>query len=215
MDEDIAKEIQQMLKEAWEKLRHDYDERVTKYKKSLKPEDGSKEEQHWVYWNEYDLMFHIGRLFYDLSKKKEPKYSDIEIHFEKKINKNNFKGYPFEGRLIELNNKLDMKNGPKVDMIFAKEDALADSFLLCAEVKCFHGPAYWAKNPIEMINDDIEKLKAIKEIGIAKEVVFMIFDDYYYLDKDKKTKNGDIKHKLKEVEEIGIPVLYGNSIAKI
>jgi hypothetical protein len=140
-------------------------------------------------------MFHIGRLFYDiLSKKKEAKYSDIEIHFEKIINENNFEGYSFEKRLGELKIKLKMKRGPKVDMIFAKEDALADSFLLCAEVKCFHGPAYFFKNPIEMINDDIEKLKAIKDIGIAKEVV---------------------KHKLKEVEEIGIPVLYGNSFAKI
>ena len=161
-------------------------------------------------------MFHIGRLFYDiLSKKKEAKYSDIEIHFEKIINENNFEGYSFEKSLGELKIKLKMKRGPKVDMIFAKEDALADSFFLCAEVKCFHGPAYWAKNPIEMINDDIEKLKAIKDIGIAKEVVFIIFDDYYYLDKDKKTKSDDIKHKLKEVEEIGIPVLYGNSFAKI
>ena len=210
MAEDIAKEIQQMLGEAWKFFCDYYDKKVLEYIKSR--EDT---EDYWICWNEYDLMFHIGRFFHDiLTKGEEKKYANIEIHFEKNVNITNFKGYTFEGRLDELKNKLEMKNGPKVDMIIAYEDK-DEPFLLCAEVKCFHGPSErYGKKPIEKIREDIKKLKAIRDCEIAKRVVFILFDDYYWNTK-KETAN-EIKHELERIEkDEGIKVLFHSSEAKL
>ena len=52
----------------------------------------------------------------------------------------------------------------------------------------------------------------IKELGIAENVIFIIFDDYYYLkepEKCKKIKNLLEQHKKK------ITMLYHNSRAKL
>jgi len=215
MAEDIAKETQQMLVEAWNKFFDDYyNKRVPEYPISWGLNEKEAKEAHWICWNEYDLMFHIGRLFYDiLSKKKEEKFSNIEIHFEKNVNLTNFKDYEFKDRLDELKKNLNMKKGPKVDMIVAYEDR-NESFLLCAEVKYFHSPQF-PKTPIQKIGDDIEKLKAIRDCEIAKRVVFMLLDDYYWYT-DEKTAN-DIKHKLDEIkkDEKGITVLSYSSEAKL
>ena len=217
MAEDIAKQIEQMLVDAWNKFFDDYyNKKVPEYPKLWRLNEKDAKESHWICWNEYDLMFYIGRLFYDiLTKKKEEEFSNIEIHFEKNVNSINFKGYKFEGRLDELKNKLKMKRGPKVDMIVAYEDR-NDSFLLCAEVKCFHSASeHFQKTPIQKIDEDIEKLKAIRDCEIAKRVVFMLFDDYYWYT-DEKIAN-DIKHKLNSIEkdEKGITVLSSSSKAKL
>ena len=106
MAEDIANEIQQTLKEAWEKFCDYYNKKAPEYPKLWEFNEKKAKESHWICWNEYDLMYHIGRLFYDIlseKKEKEGKYSNIEIHFEKNVNRNNFKGYEFEDRLGKLN----------------------------------------------------------------------------------------------------------------
>jgi hypothetical protein len=161
-------------------------------------------------------MFHIGRLFCDiLNKKKENKYSNVEIHFEKNVNRNNFEGYEFEDRLDELKTKLKMKKrGPKIDLIITHESS-KEPFLLCAEMKCFHSPSErYYKTPIEKIHEDIEKLKAIRDCKIAKSVVFMLFDDYYWYTNDETTNN--IKHELERIEkDENIIVLSFRSEAKL
>jgi hypothetical protein len=68
-------------------------------------------------------MFHIGRFFHDILKEgKDGEFSNIEIHFEKNVNFTNFNDFEFEGRLDELNEKLKMKKGPKIDVIVCYED---------------------------------------------------------------------------------------------
>jgi len=215
MNDDIALEVERMLKEAWNKFFNDYYNKLTpKFIEQWEiKEKKEAEESHWICWNEYDLMFHIGRLFYKiLSEKKEEKYSNIQIHFEKNVNVSNFSDYNFENRLGELKEKLKMKRGPKIDIIIAYENRL-DPFLLCAEVKFFHGRPY--EDPIEQIKRDIEKLKAIRSCNIAEKVVFMLLDDYYFY-ADKKTSN-DIKNKLDEIKinDKGITILSGNTEAKL
>jgi len=65
---------------------------------------------YWICCDEHDLVFHIGRFFYDILKeKKESLFSNIEIHFEKKVNSINFEGYEFKNRLEKLNKKLISK----------------------------------------------------------------------------------------------------------
>lgn len=218
MAEDTAKEIQQMLVEAWETFIDDYNKKAPQYRKSWEPKLNEKDakESHWICWNEYDLTFHIGRLFYDiLNKKKEKRFLNIEIHFEKNVNLANFKGFEFEDRLDELKNNLKMKRGPKVDMIIAYENK-GDSFLLCAEVKHFHGPEWYPKKPIEEIRVDINKLKAIRDYKIAKSVIFMLFDDYYWCTNGEEETANDIKQELDAIKkDEGIPILYRRSEAKL
>jgi len=218
-EEAVAEEIEKMLVEAWKKFFGYYKEKAPKYRESWPLELNEKlnekdaKDSHWICWDEYDLMFHIGRFFYDiLRKKKEEKFSNIEIHFEKMVNSNNFKDYKFEDRdwLEKLKGKLDGKE-PKVDMIIAYEDKNSP-FLLCAEVKCLH----YGTTPIELIRADTRKLKAIRELGIAKRAVFMLFDDYYWYKRGRKTvkKIEDELDKIKK-EENDIKVLYYKSEAKM
>jgi hypothetical protein len=211
----MVAQIEQMLKDAWKNFCDYYDENAPQYRDScgFEPNGQQAKDAHWICWDEYDLTFHIGRFFYEiLSGKKEKEFSKIEVHFEKKVDRSNFsgKGYEFENQLENLKNQLGMKKGPKVDMIVAQEDSGA-SFLLCAEVKCFRGTRY--ENPIPMIYADIEKLRAYRDFGIAKEVIFILFDNYYYCH-DEDTAN-EIKQKLDEIEKDGIKVLFHTSEAKL
>ena len=217
MAEDIANEIQQMLKEAWGNFCDYHKKYAPEYPKLWEFNEKKAKESHWICWNEYDLMFHIGRHFYDiLRKKKEDIYSNIEMHFEKNVNRNNFEDYEFEDRLGKLNKILNMKRGPKIDLIIAYESRNRP-FLLCAEVKCFHSPAErYYKTAIDKIREDIEKLKAIREYKIAQSVAFMLFDDYYWCTKGNEEKANNIKHELERIEkEEGILVLPFTSEAKL
>lgn len=222
-EEAVAEEIERMLKKAWKKFCDYYDKKVPEYPTSWGFNKKEAKESHWICWNEYDLTFRIGRFFYDiLRKKKEEKFSNIEIHFEKKVDSINFKGYEFENRLEELKERLISKGvikkgkskeggGPKVDMIVAYEDKNIP-FLLCAEVKYFHGPCRY-ETPIQKIDVDIEKLKAIRDCRIAERIVFMLFDDYYWYT-DEKTANA-IQERLDEIQRDGITVLSHRSEAKL
>jgi len=96
-------------------------------------------------------------------------------------------------------------------MIVAKEDSNA-SLLLCAEAKCFRYATDWEK----AINDDIKKLRAYRDQDsrIAKRVVFMLFDDYYWCN-DVNTAN-EIQQRLNGIRnENGITVLFHTSEAKL
>ena len=218
----MVAQTEQMLVEAWEKFCDYYDTKAPKYRRNWRPELNEKQakESHWICWNEYDLTVHIGRFFYDiLSKKKEEEFLNIEVHLEKNVNYTNFNGYEFNGELEGFINRLKQKGvikkrGPKIDMIVACEDSNA-SFLLCAEVKYFHyASKRYNKTPIQKINADIEKLKAIRDYKIAKRVVFMLFDDYYWYT-DEKAANA-IQERLDEIRhEDGITVLFHTSEAKM
>jgi hypothetical protein len=58
-------------------------------------------------------------------------------------------------------------------------------FLLCAEAKLFHYELKTAgggqRDIVDAIEKDIKTLLTIKKLDIAQKVVFMLFDDYYYL----------------------------------
>jgi hypothetical protein len=200
-----------MLVEAWKKFCDYYDTKAPLYQDSWRPplDRAGALKSNWICWDEYDLTFHIGRFFYDILGKKE-ELSNIEIHLEKNVSPPNFNTYQFADRLEELKRKL--KKWPKVDIIVAFEDSNA-SFLLCAEVKCFRGTRY-QKDPIPVINADIEKLIAIRDCEIAKKAVFILFDDYYWCN-DEETANA-IQQRLNEIQQQdGITVLFHTSEAKL
>jgi hypothetical protein len=212
MAEDVASEIQNALTESWHQFINCYNELTPEYSKTLSEGD-NKETSHWICWNEYDLMFHLGKLFYHILCHKKEKIDDIkniQIHFEKNINKSNFEGYTFENRLDELKEKLNMKKGPKVDMIVTNELS-SDSFLLCAEVKFFHGPT-WYESPVQQINRDIQKLKVLKECEIAQKVLFILLDDYYYYT-DNRT-SVEIMNEIKKHEK-DVTILFGDTSSKL
>ena len=218
----MVTQVKQMLVEAWEKFRDYYDTMVPRYEDSWRPvlNRAGALESLCICWDENDLTFHIGRFFYDILKeKKESLFSNIEIHFEKPLVPRQFRDYVFETEncLDTLRTRL-IENGvlnaghPNVDLIIAYENR-PYRFLLCAEVKCFRG---FVLDPIQMINADIEKLKALRELGIAKKVVFMLFDDYYWYKRGRKTakKIEDELDRIKK-EENGITVLFHTSEAKL
>jgi hypothetical protein len=209
----MVTKIEQMLVDAWEKFYSYYNTKAPQYRKSwpLKHKESTKD-LTWICWNENDLTFHIGRFFYDiLSSKKEKEFLNIELHFEKNISSANFKNYKFPNSLDKLKEKL--QKWPKVDMIVAYEDS-KDSFLLCAEAKYFHSKVRYDTTPIDLINADIKKLKALRDFEIAKRVVFILFDDYYWCH-DEKTAN-EIWQRLNAIErEDGITVLFHTSEAKL
>lgn len=223
--EAVAEEIENMLEEAWNKFCDYYDTKAPRYRDSWRPEldRAGALESHWICWDENDLTFHIGRFFYDILKeKKESLFSNIEIHFEKKVDPNNFSGYEFENNLKALEERLINEgiinklksgkvNGPKVDIIVTYDNR-PYRFLLCAEAKCFRGGRY--ERPIEDINIDRNKLIAIRDLGIAKRIVFILFDDYYYCN-DEDTSSA-IEQRLDEIRnEDGITVLFHTSEAKL
>jgi hypothetical protein len=216
----MVTQIEQMLVEAWEKFCDYYDTKAPRYQDSWPtPLDRTGAlKSHWICWDEYDLTFHIGRFFYDILKgKKESLFSNIEIHFEKPLVPNQFRDYVFETencldtlriRLIE--NGVLNTGHPNVDLIVAYENR-PYCFLLCAEVKCFRG---YVPDPIDVINKDIKKLMEIRDLEIAKKVVFILFDDYYWCN-DEKTAN-TIQQRLDKIRnENGITVLFHTSEAKL
>ena len=208
-------QIEQMLVEAWGKFCDYYDTRAPRYQDSWRPpivDKAGASESYCICWGEYDLTFHVGRFFYDILKEKEESlFSNIEIHFEKKVDHVNFSGYVFANKLDDLKTELGMKEGPKVDMIVAYENR-PYRLLLCAEAKCFH--CAQRGGPIQVINKDIKKLEAIRDLEIAKRVVFMLFDDYYWY-KEENAAN-EIQQRLNEIRnKNGITVLYHTSKAKL
>jgi hypothetical protein len=214
----MVTQIEQMLVDAWKKFCDYYDTKAPQYRDICQLDEQQAREAHWICWDESDLMLHIGRFFYDiLSGKKEKEFLNIEMHLDKNLNRANFKDkdYEFANRLDELKERLIKegvleKGAPKVDMIVARENSNA-SLLLCAEAKCFRGTKY--EKPIPMINADITKLNAYRDLGIAKEVVFILFDDYYYCH-DTETANA-IQQRLNEIRQDGITVLFHTSEAKL
>ena len=205
-----ANKIEELMEKAWEELCKTYDDKAWKYSKSLTNIDEAKE-AHWLFWNESDMMVHLARLFY---KQLADNLSDIQMHFDKNLNSNNFEDYQFKDKMKEkeLQNDLEKKNRifPKVDLIITPE--VSDGpFLMCAEAKCFH---YSPRDLKEAINKDIETLLAIKKLGIAEKVAFIMFDDYYRFGKSKTFK--EVLNKLKkDAKENGIKFLYHNSYKKV
>lgn len=196
-------QILQIVEKAWEDFLKYYNERVEKYVKEIKLSNNEEflyekaRNEYFVCWNEYDLLMHLGRFIY---KNLEEKSIDgIEIHLEKKIDEVNFGKqknkyyYSFAEKLEKLKDRIG--NYPKVDLIIAKEADFTVPFLLCGEAKFIHT----GRNVIKGIEEDINKLKAIKELDIAKEVALFIFDDYYYYKKGSKIK--EIEEKIKEIKE--------------
>jgi len=218
-EEDLVKEIEGILIEAWNTFLDYYEKKTPEYPKKWGFKKEKAKRANWICWNEYDLMLQIGRFFYDILKeKKENQFSNIEMHIEKKVDLTNFKDREFEDKLeqlkIRLINKKVLKRNPKIDMIVAYQDKKGP-FLLCAEVKYFrYAHNHYAKDPITEVNKDIEKLKAIRDLEIAKKVVFLLFDDYYWCN-DVNTANA-IQKKLEKIRnEESITVLNSTSKAKL
>jgi len=200
---------EELLRKAWGEFCRDYDDKVRDYSKSESVTSRAEAEAaHWILWNEYDLMVQLGRYTYDHLAKNSP--SAIEMHFEKNVTRASFEGYDFEGSLNELKKRLKRKQGPKVDLIIVQENSLG-RFLLCAEAKCFHyAVGRYYRNPQEVIEKDIDTLVAIRDLGIAERVVFILFDDYYWI------RNEDIESVVVNAcKEHNITLLKHNSKAKL
>jgi inhibitor of KinA sporulation pathway (predicted exonuclease) len=70
----VDNQIEQMLKDAWEKFRNYYGKRAPRYRDSWRQQYGLDikyaKKSNWICWDEYDLMFLIERFFYDILKQK-------------------------------------------------------------------------------------------------------------------------------------------------
>jgi hypothetical protein len=194
-----SEKIESILVDAWNEFKKNYDKKAPEYlRKYLRQYSNSlgnrkkvkAKDDHWICWNESDLMVLIGHFVYKQIEE-ESDLQDIELHFDKRISLTNFEDYDFKGNLPKLKEKLG--RFPKVDLIITQEDKL-NPFLLCAEAKLFHYELKTAggqKDIVDAIEKDIKTLLTIKELDIAKKVVFILFDDYYYL------------HAQQELEKIG------------
>jgi len=201
--------IKKIIENAWKMFCKYYDCKSFEYSESLDSKEEA-ENSHWICWNESDLMVQFGRFFY---KELDKINSNIEMHFDKNLNYSNFRGYKFDNKLAEL--KKNLGRVPKVDLIITPEDSV-DPFLICAEAKYFHCSVESISRKTQtaegVIKKDLKTLSKIKDLGIAKNVVFIIFDDYYYFkepEKCKKNKNLLEQHKKK------ITIIHHNSRAKV
>lgn len=193
---------------AWKIFCKYYDCKASKYSKPLGKEDAKN--SHWICWNESDLMLQFGRFFY---KELDKINSNIEMHFDKNLDPANFRDYDFANKLPEL--KKSLGRYPKVDLIITPEDSIG-SFLICGEAKYFHCSVEAINRNTQTvegaIKKDLETLSKIKDLGIAEDVVFIIFDDYYYLNEPEKCKK--IQNLLEKYNK-KIKILYHNSRAKL
>lgn len=205
----MKEKIKKITENAWRMFCKYYDYKAFEYSKSL---DNKKkaENSHWICWNESDLMVQFGRFFY---KELDKINSNIEMHVDKNLNHSNFGDYDFNNKLPEL--KKNLGRSPKVDLIITPEDSVGP-FLICAEAKYFHCSVESIsrnRQTVEgAIKKDFETLSKIKDLGIAEDVVFIIFDDYYYLNEPEKCK--EIKNLLEKYNK-KIKILYHNSRAKL
>jgi hypothetical protein len=207
-----GKEIENLLKKAWKKFVEYYDKKAPKYSKSYSKSLNRKKEdreEHWICWNESDLMVQLGRYFYE----QLPKNSNIEMHFDKNLSKSNFTDYEWKEKLEDLKTKLGRV--PKLDLIITQEDS-PGRFKLCAEAKYFHyseeSMSRQKKTVEKLIQKDIKTLLTIRDLGIADNVVFIMFDDYYWIHDPKKNKK--IESILAKSRK-KLTVLDHNSEAKI
>jgi len=203
------KEKLKIIENAWKIFCEYYDRKAFQYSKSL---DSKKEAEnsHWICWNESDLMVQFGRFFY---KELDKINSNIEMHLDKNVDLANFGDYDFADKLPEL--KKNLGRVPKVDLIITPEDSLGP-FLICGEAKYFHCSVEDISRGKQTMEGDIEKviktLSEIKDLGIAENIVFIIFDDYYYLNEPEKWKK--IKSLLEKYNK-KIKILYHDSRAKL
>jgi len=205
----------QTVKKAWNDFLRYYNERAKKYTEEAKLRGEEARKEHWICWNESDLMMHLSRFIY--RHLEEERIRKVEIHLDKNLSLNNFRKYNFKDKLNKLKNMINVERAPKIDLIIAKEADFNIPFLLCGEAKCFHASienVSGKRRTLERdLDRDIKELKAIKELYIAKEVVLIIFDDYYYLFDEEKSQM--IEEKRKEAKKQGIKVLYSKSEAKL
>ena len=201
MSDITGEEIEKLLKKAWSDFFKYYESGVQRYCEIMNMSNAEAIEEHLVVWNEHDLMFQLGRFFYKQLREKIPQ--DIEPHFDKFLSRSTFKDSALSEKLKELKGRLGWV--PKSDLIIAQETNL-DHFLLCAEAKFFHySVARYNREPHIVIKKDIDTLVAIKDLGIAERVVFMLFDDYYCHRDQEKYK--EIMSILAEAEEHKLTIL--------
>ncbi|TET21571.1 MAG: hypothetical protein E3J71_09430 [Candidatus Stahlbacteria bacterium] len=198
---------EELLEKAWDAFRNDYDKRVREYSESLGREDEEKAKtEHWILWNEYDLMVQLGRFFYD--QLANHSLSGIEMHINVNLKDSNFPGYTFRDKLEVLEKELGKV--PEVDLIIAQEDS-PERFLLCAEAKFFHyAVGRYYRIPQKDIEKDLKRLVTIRDLEISERVVFILFDDYYWI------QNEDIESVAENAcKEHNITLLKHNSKAKL
>lgn len=224
----MVTQIERMLLEAWKKFCGYYDTGAHKYLKRLpvtlnkKEKEKQAKDSHWICWNEFDLMVQLGRYFYcqrGTESVSNKEFLNIEMHFDKNLNRANFKGYSFENKLWPASDDLkkelnDSRKYPKLDLIITCEDSIKP-FLLCAEAKCFHTSV---RNGTveEEIEKDIRTLAAIKKCKITAKIAYIVFDDYYYnrrnpIDLEIIIKDYATKYKINDKLEI----LFHTSKAKL
>ncbi len=207
----MVTQIELILIEAWRRFCDYYDTMAPRYRSLCFSEYGTVGNDYWICWNESDLTFHIRRFLYEILNKDEP-FSGIEIHSEVPLRSGNFNGFTnLQTCIKQLNNNGEQPNQPEVDMIIARENK-DESFLLCAEVKCFHYENH-REGPIDNINDAINRLRRIQKCRIAKSFVFILFDDYYW--RNNPNTANEIHQRLEEIRRDGILVLFHTSEAKL
>lgn len=199
MSDITGEEIEELLKKSWNDFFEHYDSEVKRYRETPNMKPAEAFEEHWMVWNEHDLMFQLGRSLYEklqvCKQLQGNAYQNIELHFNKPLGISTFEDLTLKKKLKKLKEKRlekGLKGVPKPDLIIADEIKL-DRFLLCAEAKFFHySVARYKREPHTVIKNDIDTLVAIKDLEIADRVVFMLFDDYYCHrepEKHKKIEN--------------------------
>ncbi len=198
--------IEELLKKSWNDFFEHYNGEVKRYCETLNIKPSEAFEEHWMVWNEHDLVFQLGKLL--CKKLQDNAYLNIEQHFEKPLGISTFEDPNLKKKLRKLKEKRlekGLKGVPKPDLIIADEINL-DHFLLCAEAKFFHySVARYGRKATDDIDKDIKTLIGIKDLDIAERVVFMLFDDYYCHRDQKQYK--EIMNILTEAEKHGITIL--------
>ncbi len=167
-DNATQQQILGMIKESWKDFKIYYKSEKERYSKE--GVDG-----YLVCWKEDDIVLQLSRFFYNRLNNSSLKNKGIEMHSQTEISENKFdEEYDFNKKLSELNKRLGRKKGPKPDFIITNN---YDTHILwlVGEVKYFR---LWQYE--DGVQKDVAELKALKDLNICKNVVYLLADDYLH-----------------------------------
>ena len=163
--------------------------------------EGDLSKLYFVCWQEADISFQLGRLFYrGLTEK------DVHFHVEVNLKSSNFNDYDFAKQNGLQGVKKALGRIPRVDFLISND--FSDRIDIIGEAKYFrYSVDRWRRTPKEDIKEDWDKLKAFRDNEVCEKVIYVVLDKYYHYQKEQKNLK-EIKAELKKMKRDGIITLF-------
>ena len=194
-------EVVKRLEKAWEMLSNRIDEENEKFLEDANEDQLA--ENYFVFWEESDVPFQLGRFFYLVND--DQKYV---FHVETHLKSSNFDSYRFanNGNLERTRRAL----GKKAKVDFLIDDGSNDILVAIGEAKYFHykveGVSRGAKTVLGEVGKDFNRLTTFEKEKICRYTVFVVLDKYYH--RYEPTTWNRVLAKLDKMKESGVIVFW-------